>query len=126
MTTPATTAPHQDQLTEASNQPHTSAAEKRKAMLPSLFALIAQQRFFEGLNARQLQLLTDSSVEMQFELGRFIFQEGYPADRFYLILEGKVLLESELKGHGKIPIQTLGPGDELGWSWLFPSGHLLL
>jgi CRP-like cAMP-binding protein len=36
-------------------------------------------------------------------------------------LEGKVVLESETEERGvMIPIQTLGPGDDLGWSWLFP------
>jgi CRP-like cAMP-binding protein len=39
-------------------------------------------------------------------------------------LEGKVVLESDLKERGVIPIQTLGPGDDLGWSWLFPPYYL--
>jgi CRP-like cAMP-binding protein len=59
-------------------------------------------------------------MEMQFETGQKLFQEGSSANRFYLILEGKVILESELAEHEMIPIKTLGPGDELGWSWLFP------
>jgi CRP-like cAMP-binding protein len=63
---------------------------------------------------------------MKFEPGQSIFQEGSPANRFYLILEGKVVVESKLKDRGMIPIQTLGPGDELGWSWLLPSSYLLL
>ena len=29
-------------------------------------------------------------------------------------------LETEAKDRGTIIIQTLGPGDDLGWSWLFP------
>ena len=93
-------------------------------MAQSLYTLIAQQPFFKGLNARQLQLLTESAMEMQFEPGQSIFQEGSPANRFYLILEGKVVLESELAERGAIPIQTLGPGDDLGWSWLFPPYYL--
>ncbi len=59
-------------------------------------------------------------MEMQFETGQSILQEGSPANRFYLILEGKVALESELERRGQIPVKTLGPGDDLGWSWLFP------
>jgi len=86
----------------------------------SLYDLIAQQPFFKGLNVHQLQLLTDSAMEMQFEAGQKIFQEGSSANRFYLILEGKVVLESELAEHNVIPIQTLSAGDDLGWSWLFP------
>jgi CRP-like cAMP-binding protein len=58
---------------------------------------------------------------MSFETGQKIFEAGSPANRFYLILEGKVVLESELAEHGvMLPVQTLGPGDNLGWSWLFP------
>ena len=57
---------------------------------------------------------------MKFETGAIIFEEGSPANRFYLILEGEVLLESEMEDRNVIPIQTLGPGNDLGWSWLFP------
>ena len=59
-------------------------------------------------------------MEIKFEPGQSILQEGSPANRFYLILEGKVVLESEAPDHELIPLQTLGPGDDLGWSWLFP------
>ena len=98
--------------------------EASSRVAKSLYDLIAQQPFFKGLNAHQLQLLTDSAMEMQFEAGQKLFQEGSLANRFYLILEGKVVLESELAEHDMIPIQTLGPGDDLGWSWLFPP-HVL-
>ena len=108
METPATMAPHQDQFTEAPDKPRPSAIEKRKALSPGLNFLIAQQPFFKGLNANQFQMLTDSAIEMQFEPGQLIFQEGSPANRFYLILEGKVVLESKLKEGGMIAIQTLG------------------
>jgi CRP-like cAMP-binding protein len=86
----------------------------------ALFALIKEQPFFKGLNTQQLQLLAASALEMKFETGAIIFEEGSPANRFYLILEGEVLLESEMEDRNVIPIQTLGPGNDLGWSWLFP------
>ena len=85
-----------------------------------LYALIAQQPFFKGLNTKQLQLLAASALEMKFETGSTIFEEGSPANRFYLILTGRVVLSSEMEDRNVIPIQTLGPGDDLGWSWLFP------
>ena len=86
----------------------------------SLYALIEQQPFFKGLNSGHLKLLTTLALEMNFEAGQAIFAEGSPANRFYLILEGEVVVESEKEDHNVIPIQTLGPGDALGWSWLFP------
>lgn len=86
-----------------------------------LYALVAEQPFFKGLEAHQLQLLTDSAMEMKFETGQKVFESGSPANRFYLILEGQVAIESELAEHGAlVRVQTLGPGDNLGWSWLFP------
>jgi CRP-like cAMP-binding protein len=88
--------------------------------LQALYLLIAQQPFFKGLNARHLHLLADSALEMRFQPGETIFTEGSPANRFYLLLEGRVVLESEMADRNVIPVQTLGPGDDLGWSWLFP------
>jgi CRP/FNR family cyclic AMP-dependent transcriptional regulator len=87
-----------------------------------LYALIAKQSFFVGLNAQQLRLLADSAVLLQFEPERYVFRQGAPANRFYLILEGKVELEmeSEIREDTVIPIRTLGPGEDLGWDWLFP------
>jgi len=85
-----------------------------------LYALIAQQPFFKGLNTEQLQLLAGSALEMKFETGATIFEEGSPANRFFLILTGRVELSSEMEDRNVIPIQTLGSGDDLGWSWLFP------
>jgi len=85
-----------------------------------LYDLIAQQPFFGGLSASHLQLLTKSAMKMQFEPGRQIFHEGEPSNRFYLILEGKVEVESESEKDNPVSVGTLGPGDGLGWSWLFP------
>jgi len=89
-----------------------------------LYDLIAQQPLFYGLSASHLQLLTKSAMKMQFEPGRQIFHEGEPSNRFYLILEGKVEVESEPEKDNKISVGTLGPGDGLGWSWLFPPHYV--
>ena len=56
----------------------------------------------------------------QFAPGEWIFREGDPANRFYLILRGKVSVESYAMNRGSTPIQTVEEGDVLGWSWLFP------
>lgn len=63
-------------------------------------------------------------MEMRYEPGQLIFRQGDPANRFYVILEGNVLIESEVKGRGMIPIRILGPGDDLGWGWLIPPYYM--
>jgi CRP/FNR family transcriptional regulator, cyclic AMP receptor protein len=100
--------------------PLSDGPDSNDALALSLYTLIAKQPFFKGLNSRQLQLLAASALEMKFETGATIFEEGSPANRFFIILTGRVELSSEMEDRNVIPIQTLGPGDDLGWSWLFP------
>jgi CRP-like cAMP-binding protein len=83
---------------------------------------LATQPFLKGLSRQQLDLLFDNSMSVEFPAGKSIFREGQLANRFYLILEGEVALESAAKEKVGDPdlIQTIGAGDVLGWSWLFP------
>ncbi len=90
----------------------------------ALRQLIAQQPFLKGLSARHLDQLAESALLMQFEAGQEIFREGDLANRFYLVLDGTVVLESDDAERGRIPIQTLKAGDDLGWSWLFLPHYL--
>jgi CRP/FNR family cyclic AMP-dependent transcriptional regulator len=81
---------------------------------------LEEQPFLRGMSTRQLELLVENSMLAEFKAGEKILSEGDSANRFYLILEGFVELESrDLEGEN-IRIQTIGTGDVLGWSWLFP------
>jgi CRP/FNR family transcriptional regulator, cyclic AMP receptor protein len=82
--------------------------------------LLARHPFLEGLSPHQIRLLTDCAMVVKFQAGEQIFTEGDPANRFYLIHQGKVALESYTRDKGFTPIQTIGAGEVLGWSWLFP------
>jgi CRP/FNR family transcriptional regulator, cyclic AMP receptor protein len=75
--------------------------------------------FLVGMNPRQLALLTDCAMAVQFKKGQVIFREGEPANRFYLIETGKVILESSRGTGDPVVIDTIGAGDLLGWSWMF-------
>ena len=81
---------------------------------------IAEHPFLKGFTSRNLQILADSAMHVEFETGQIIFQEGDLANRFYLIESGKVALETPKKDEEPKLIQTIGAGDVLGWSWLFP------
>ena len=76
--------------------------------------------FLDGCNSEFLNHLEEFATEVTFKAGETILKEGGYADRFYLICQGKVVLEASCNGGPKIVIQTLGPGDALGWSWLYP------
>ena len=76
--------------------------------------------FWGGLNLHYFDLLKKCARFQRFEAGRSIFQEGGSADHFYLIQKGRVTLHAFVPGRGVVTVQTLGAGDALGWSWLFP------
>jgi CRP/FNR family cyclic AMP-dependent transcriptional regulator len=75
--------------------------------------------FLSGMPTEYLRRLSQYAVDKHFAAGAVIFREGQPADRFYLIERGKILIQSHAGGR-LVPIQTLGAGEVLGWSWLFP------
>ena len=85
-----------------------------------LAGIIASHPFLKDLDPHQRRLLADCAMEKTFETDELIFPEGDPANRFYLILEGKVVLESYVQERGRVEIQTIEAGDVLGWSWLMP------
>ncbi|MDB6057826.1 MAG: cyclic nucleotide-binding protein [Verrucomicrobiales bacterium] len=76
--------------------------------------------FWQGMPKDYLSILDQASMHAQFEPGAVIFREGEPANRFYLIHSGEVDLEADVDGERLELIQKLGPGDVIGWSWLFP------
>jgi CRP-like cAMP-binding protein len=86
----------------------------------TLEQIIAEHPFWKGLNARFFPLLNECASEKRFGVQQQIFQEESHADHFYLIRGGRVALETFAPGKGPITIQTIGAGEVLGWSWLFP------
>ncbi|EGG46430.1 MULTISPECIES: cyclic nucleotide-binding domain-containing protein [Streptomyces] len=58
--------------------------------------------------------------EVAFPSGARLFEEGQPADRFWIIRTGTVVLDLRVPGRGAADVDSLGHGELLGWSWHFP------
>jgi len=86
----------------------------------SLATVIAAHPFLLGMHPRHLEVLAECAMQTHFDRGQIIFKEGDLANRFYLLESGRVALESRAGHRGAVPIHTVGAGDVLGWSWLFP------
>ena len=96
------------------------AAKDEMAAVKPVEAVIAEHPFLAGLKPEHQQTLTESAMRMFYKPGEFIFREGDPANRFYLIESGRVQLESQRKDQAPVGLQVINAGDVLGWSWLFP------
>ena len=81
---------------------------------------VALHPFLAGLNRTHLALLTDCAVSAEFDRSEIILREGEMAKQFYLLETGKVDLEAHSRAFEKVVIDTIGAGELLGWSCMFP------
>lgn len=81
---------------------------------------ISEHPFVRTLSREHLDILAQGATERVFKPDEMLFRQGEPANRFYLLIDGKVALEAHNPGSADTPIQTIGPGEVVGWSWLFP------
>jgi CRP-like cAMP-binding protein len=73
-----------------------------------------------GLSPGEREVVLRTAREVTYDDGARLFDEGGRADRCWLIRQGRVALDTTIPGQGRVVLQTLGPGDLLGWSWLVP------
>ncbi len=72
------------------------------------------------MNPTVCTIIAGCAANERFNAGDYIFREGEPADKFYLLRHGNVALEIHTPGREPIIVETLQAGDILGWSWLVP------
>jgi CRP-like cAMP-binding protein len=58
--------------------------------------------------------------EVNFPENARIFTEGARAESFWIVRSGTVTLEIPVAGRRAATVESLGPGELVGWSWLFP------
>ncbi|MCF3122339.1 cyclic nucleotide-binding domain-containing protein [Streptomyces arenae] len=58
--------------------------------------------------------------QVSFPAGTRLFEEGGHADRFWIVRTGSIVLDMHVPGRRAPVIETLGHGELVGWSWLFP------
>ncbi|HUD82899.1 MAG TPA: Crp/Fnr family transcriptional regulator [Candidatus Saccharimonadales bacterium] len=95
-------------------------AQESPEVAPALAEAIAAHRFVAGMKPDHLKRLMDAAMFKQFQRDEVVFREGDPANRFYLISQGKIALESRRNEESAPLVQFVGKDDVLGWSWLFP------
>jgi CRP-like cAMP-binding protein len=76
--------------------------------------------FFAGLDPSALALVAGCATNVSFESGEFLFREGQPADRFFVIRRGRVAIEVHGPATGTMVVDTADASDLVGWSWLVP------
>ncbi len=83
-------------------------------------AALAAHPFLHGMSFDQLAALARTAQDVSFPARHRLFEDGGNATRFWLIQSGHVSLDLNVPGEGPVVIETIGMGELLGWSWLFP------
>lgn len=86
--------------------------------MSGLAEAIGEQPFLHGFSDAQLARLARCACLERYEAGRYLIRQNAPADRFMLLRQGQVVLKAFVPHRGVVPLETLGPYDPLGWSWL--------
>ncbi|AJE39334.1 cyclic nucleotide-binding domain-containing protein [Streptomyces nodosus] len=71
-----------------------------------------------ALPAEYRERLMRTPREVSFRPGTRLFEEGGRAERFWIVRSGTVDLDLRVPG-GRAIVETLGPDELIGWSWLF-------
>ena len=81
---------------------------------------LATHPFLHGMSPDHLGTLAGAACDVSFPARHRLFEDGGYATRFWLIRSGHVSLDLHVPGEGPVVIETIGMGEMLGWSWLFP------
>ncbi len=87
--------------------------------IKSIRDLLAAQPVLLDLEPADIDLMAGCARNQVFEAGTFLAREDEQANHFFIVREGKVALELQAPT-GSLVIETIGSGDLVGWSWLFP------
>jgi CRP-like cAMP-binding protein len=88
--------------------------------MEDLHRVLDAHQFLRGLSEEHTRVIVSCVKNVRFREGDFLLHEGQAADVFYLLRTGRVGLEIHVPGRGATQMESLGPGDVLGLSWLVP------
>ncbi len=85
---------------------------------------LAATALFRDLPAERLEALAACARRERHEVGRLLLRQGEAARTLHLLRSGSVSLELAVPGREPLVVETLGPGDLVGASWLLPPARV--
>jgi CRP-like cAMP-binding protein len=87
---------------------------------PAILEVFQTHNFLKHLKDWHRMRLAAGLQPFTAKPGEYLARQGEPAHRFYLIQEGHVKVSSRDGAEPGVPLQQVGPGEVVGWSWLVP------
>lgn len=89
-------------------------------MPTTIRAMLGAAAVFGGLPSDVLDEVARCGALGHFAAGADVFRSGGPANIFYVVRQGRISIQVAAPGAGAAVVRSCGPGDAVGWSWLFP------
>lgn len=80
--------------------------------------ILREHPFLRDVAAEHVKTMAGCVANRRFGAGEFLLREGDRHGKLFLIRQGTVAIESAGPGGAPVTLETLGPGDVLGVSWL--------
>src|SRR5579863_4433016 len=86
----------------------------RSDPMADVIDLLRQVAIFKDLDDGELARVAEVCRNQEFLSGEYIFREGEPGNRLYLIVEGEVRISRTIPGSGEEALAVLKPGALFG------------
>ncbi|MBN1440571.1 MAG: Crp/Fnr family transcriptional regulator [Anaerolineales bacterium] len=83
---------------------------------PVTAGMLCSLPIFSDLDDQHVGVIAGVSTIRPMQDDEVVFREGDPRDCLYIVLEGRVALEMNVPGRGRLRILTVEPQEVLGWS----------
>jgi len=98
---------------------HLPGIITRRTFTPVDVKLLKQAAIFQDLDEGELARVTEVCREQKFTVGQYVFKEGEPGNRLFLISEGEVRISRTIPGSGEEALAILKPGSCFGEMSIF-------
>ncbi|HJP76239.1 MAG TPA: cyclic nucleotide-binding domain-containing protein [Pseudonocardiaceae bacterium] len=88
--------------------------------MPTTHERITGFPLLAGLSRDHIDLLTSAATKVGYVKRQRLFFQDEPAIGCWLVLAGRVAIDSLVLGRGHEVVTMVGPGEIAGWSWLVP------
>jgi len=82
--------------------------------MPATIDVLRTLPIFSGLSTDELERVSELCEEKTYASGDYIFREGEPGNRLFIVVEGEVRISRQIPGAGEEALAVLKPGAMFG------------
>jgi CRP-like cAMP-binding protein len=92
---------------------------EKPSTFPEKIAVLKRVPFLQGLSASDLKSISQKFSEVRFARGEYLYWEGDPSDRLYVVRRGKVKITKGSTSGKEIVLDILSSGEVCGGSAVY-------